>query len=116
MQIRILPSTSKKMKKNLDFHCSFTSLWTFYLSKLMKMYLQGIRITKFFVGIFKSLTKRAGSGAGSASGSLVKNTDPQPDPYQNVTDPEHYSRQKKYQSKLKFHSNSSFENTAQFLK
>ncbi len=55
----------------------------------------------FLLAFRKSLAKRAGSGAGSeaGSGSLnqvqgPKNPDPVPDPYQNVTDPEHCNKYK----------------------
>ncbi len=90
VQIRILPSKSEKMKKNLDF-CDF--FMTFYLRRMMLIYLQNERSMKtlreiiFFICFLRSLTKRAGSGSGacSASGSVShkygsEDPDPHPDP------------------------------------
>ncbi len=83
-RIRILPSTSKKIKKSLDFYCFVTSFWLFILEEWWKMNLRkGISTKNYFLfASWRSLTKRAGSGSGSAfaSGSVR---------YQNVTDPEH---------------------------
>jgi hypothetical protein len=42
--------------------------------------------TYFLLAFWKSLTKRAGSGSGSVN---QVNRSKDPDPYQNVTDPEH---------------------------
>ncbi len=51
----------------------------------------------FLLASWRSLTKRAGSGAGSVSGSAFVSVsqrngseDPHLDPYQHVTDPEHW--------------------------
>ncbi len=45
----------------------------------------------FLFESWRSLKKRAGSGAGSASGSVSQsNGYEDPDPYKNVTDPEHW--------------------------
>jgi hypothetical protein len=62
-------------------------LMTFYLWGLMQMYLQKVikQIRNFFfllLASWKSLTKRTGSGSWSLNQS--------PDPYQNVTNPEHW--------------------------
>jgi hypothetical protein len=67
IRIRILPSTSKKIKKKPWF----LLFWDFF----------DFLSLKNDVGILKATDKRAGSEAGSASGTA--------EPYQNVTDPEH---------------------------
>ncbi len=62
---------------------------TFYLRKMMQMYLQKVICRKtFFKLVFCWLIKIAGSG--SASGSISQrhgSADPDPDPHQNVMDP-----------------------------
>ncbi len=69
VQIWILPSKSKKLKKNLDFYCFWLLYDLFYRWRMMQMYLQkGVSINKkIFWPPWRSLTKRAGSGAGSVS-------------------------------------------------
>jgi hypothetical protein len=45
----------------------------------------------FWLASWKSMTKRAGSGAGSVN-QVYRAQDPDPDSYKNVTDPEHWSK------------------------
>ncbi len=79
----------EKSKKNLYFYCDF--FLTFYL---WRMYIQKViskKIIKkynyFLLESWRSLTKRAGYGSGSAS-QRYGSTDP--DPYKNITDPEQH--------------------------
>ncbi len=81
--IRILPSTSKKIKKNLDLYCFVTSLWLFIFKEWCKC-----KRNKH-----KSLEKK-NNFCLRLEGHWRKEQDPHPlvtsmDPYQNVTDPEH---------------------------
>ncbi len=101
IRIRILPSTSKKMKKSLDFYC-FLALYFLSLkndvnvpSKRNKH--KNLKKKDYFLSASWSLKKRAGSGAGSASGSVSQSYRSEDlhqhsDPYQNVTDPEHWQK------------------------
>ncbi len=73
------PSTSKKMKKSLDFYLLFCDFFmTFYLWRMMKMYFQKGTIKKLIKIIF----------CWQFEGHWRKEKDP--DPYQNVTFPEHW--------------------------
>ncbi len=63
--IRILPSSSKKSKKNLDSYCFVTSLWNFIFEKWCKCIIKKAKSRKTY---------------GSAD----------PDSYQNVTDQQHW--------------------------
>ncbi len=102
VRIRIFPSSSKySLKKtlnpsvlwllydfflkNLESFCFVTSLWLLIFGKWL-MYFQKVKRKKNLLPSWLSLTKIAGSWAGSVSqryGSAV------PDPYQNVRDPQH---------------------------
>ncbi len=94
------PDTSiivQNSKKNLDFYCFVTSFCFFIFEKLCKcsMYLQKVISRKtfwkisFLLASWSSLTKVGGSG--SASGSISqRHGSPDPDPHQNVMDPQHW--------------------------
>ncbi len=82
-RIRILPSTSKKIWKNLDFYILRP------LNNLLSLKTD-VNVPSVIKKAKKNWGERAGSGSGSASviqkhGSV----DPKSDPYRNVTDPEH---------------------------
>jgi hypothetical protein len=59
IRIQILPSTSKKMQKNLDFYCFVTSLWFFIFEEWYKCIFKKESALKletkkiFFVGNLK---------------------------------------------------------------
>ncbi len=77
LRLRILPSSSKNSKKNLDFYCFVTSLWLFIFEEWCK-----------FTGIPNLDPDPYVSGpSGSVSQRYWH-----PDPYQNVTDPQHCSK------------------------
>jgi hypothetical protein len=64
-------------------------LWESYKKKLWKKIF-------FFFASLKSMKKGVGSGAGSGSGAGARfisqrygSGDPEPDPHQNITDPQH---------------------------
>ncbi len=90
--LRILLSSRKNSKINLDSYCFVTSLWLFSLennvnvpsksNKQKKLY----KKISFLLASWRSMTKIAGSGSISQSHGSA---DPDPDPYQNVMDPEH---------------------------
>ncbi len=69
---------------------------TYYLWKLMKMYLQKVIIRKnfflnFFFGVFTVNDEKAGSGSVSEFGSISqRHGSADPDPHQNVMDPQHW--------------------------
>ncbi len=90
-RIRILLSSRKNIKKNLDSYCFVTSIWLFYLLK--DDVAQKIsKILRIFLSLsWRSLTKMAGSGvrAGSNPDSDSGTAETYPDPYQNITDPQH---------------------------
>jgi hypothetical protein len=90
--IRILPLSSKKKVGKTWFllFCDFFLI--LYLRKLIEMYLQKViskktlKKTNFLQASCWLLTKKEGSRSGSQRRGSA---DPDPDPYQNVTDPQH---------------------------
>ncbi len=91
IQIRILPSTSTKRKKKLDFYYFVIFYWPLYLkTDVLYMYLQKV-ISKqtskkhIFSWHLVSQWQKNRSGSGQWYGSA----NPDPNPYENVTDPEH---------------------------
>jgi hypothetical protein len=88
------PSINKqKINKNLDFYCSVTLNDFLFLKTGVNVPTESNKQIKetFFFGILE-VAKRAGSGAGSGArfgsvNQVYRSKDP--DPYQNVTDPEH---------------------------
>jgi hypothetical protein len=64
--IRILLSSSKNSKKNIDSYCYVTSLWLFTLKNDVNV-LSKSNKQKNLLAFWRSMTKIAGSGAGSIS-------------------------------------------------
>jgi hypothetical protein len=63
-----------------------------FLQKLITNKQNKLEKNLFFVGILKVTDKKAGSGASAGSINQVNGSkDPDLDPYQNVTDPEHWN-------------------------
>jgi hypothetical protein len=100
IRFRILLSSSKNSKKNLDSYCFVTSFGLFILENDVHVnvwYLQkviGRKIGKnlFFVGLLKVNDENRGSGSTSGFGSICQRlVSPDPDPHQNVMDQEHCS-------------------------
>ncbi len=90
VQIRILPATSKNVIWLLHV---FLSLKNGVNVPLKRIKYKNIN-TEIFVCLlvsWRSVTKRAGSGAGPVSQRYGSED---PIPYQNVTDPEHYQKYK----------------------
>ncbi len=98
--IRILLSPSKKSKKNLDSYCFVTSFWLFILENDVRVPSRSNKQKNFFKKLVfcchlgRSMTKIAGSGSASWSesgwiGRRYGSADPDPDPPQNVMDPQH---------------------------
>ncbi len=77
IRIRILLSSSRNSKKNLDFYCFVTSFWLFIFGKWCKC-------SSFLLESCRSTTKISGSGIRIHYGSA------DPDPYRIVMDPEHW--------------------------
>jgi hypothetical protein len=85
--IRILLPLSKNSKKYQLFRDFFL---TFYLWKMMWMYLQKVIFRKTcLLASWRSMMKLAGSGSGYIS-QMHGSADPDPDPHQNVLDPQHW--------------------------
>jgi hypothetical protein len=108
--VRILPSTSKIINKSLDFCCSVISNDSLSLKtdvnvptesntqnksgkKLIFCWHQNKsgKKTYFLLALHSPLTKRSGFRSGFLNQVYGSND---PDPYQNVTDPEHWSKLK----------------------
>ncbi len=90
------PYINKQNKKNLDLCCLPTdSLMTCSLKSDVNVHTESNMQKKFEKKIIlcwhleSHLTKRAGSGSGSEFFCQVYGSK-DPDPYQNVTDPEHW--------------------------
>ncbi len=81
--IRILISSSKNSKNNIDSYCFVTSLLLIYLRTMM--YLQKVISKKISLTSWRSLTKLTGSGSFSQRYGSAD-----PDPHQNVMDPQHW--------------------------
>ncbi len=85
--IRILPSSSKNSKKNLDFYSYVTSLYFLSLKKDVSVPSKSQKIRKnwkiVFVASWRSLTKIAGTRDGYRSVSHWYGS-AYPNPYQNV--------------------------------
>ncbi len=102
---RILLSSSKNNKKTLDFYCFVTSYDFWSVKSDVNVYTKRAprkHREKKFVGILNSLTKRTRSGSGSPSQRYGSED---PDPYKNVTAPEHYFRQQAQKFRKKLHFN-----------
>ncbi len=100
-RIRILLSFSKNNKKNLDFYCFVTSFWLFIFEKWCKcvpssksnMKKNCSQKISFLLASWKSMMKIAGSTLAPGSISQMhgsEDLDPDPDPPQNVMDPQHW--------------------------
>ncbi len=78
----------QKTKKKLDFYCFVTSLWLFICEEWCKWTFKKDKHNKknFLLASWSHWRKRSGSGAVS---QRLESEDP--DPYQNVTDPEHWT-------------------------
>jgi len=96
IRIRILISLRKYSKKNLDFYCFVTSFWLFIFVKWCKSTFKKVKCRKtfkkisFLLASWRSMMKIEGSA--SRSGSISQrhgSADPDPDPHQNVMDPQH---------------------------
>ncbi len=83
-------SSSKKGKKNLDFYCFVTSFWLFTVEKWCKVPSKSIMQKNFFFKLvflasWRSMMKIEGSGSISQ-----RHGSADPDPHQNVMDPQHW--------------------------
>ncbi len=95
---------SKNSKKNLDFYSFVTSFWLLIFEKWCKSTFKKYYAAKllknfcFLLASWRSMMKIEGSwsASGSWSGSICErhgSADPDPDPFQNVMDPEHWMDQ-----------------------
>ncbi len=87
LMIRILQSSSKISEKNLDSYCFLTSLGLLSLKNDVNVPSKSNKQKTYYFCwlVERSLTKIAGSGAGSISQS---HGSVDPDPSQNITDPQ----------------------------
>ncbi len=96
IQIRILPSRSKKISETLTSTVFLLLFLIFYLWKVMWIYPKKYRNkqkkfkkTYLLLAPCQPLTKKAGSGSRSGiSKSVVPYWSPDPDPYQYIMDPQ----------------------------
>jgi hypothetical protein len=94
----ILLSASKNSKTNLDSYCFVTSLWLFNLEKWCKCAFKkqkNLEKNSFLLGSWRSRTNIAGS---RSIGQRHWSADP--DPYQNVMDPQHCNRLQQFSTQL----------------
>ncbi len=85
IRLRILLSSSKHSKQNLDSYCFVTSFWLLTFEKWCLYLLKEISRKTFLLAYWRSMTKITGSGSiGQRHGSA------DPDPYQNVIAPQHW--------------------------
>ncbi len=93
IRIRILLSFSKNSKKNIDFYCFVASLWLFTFEKLCKSTFKNMQKNFFYIifllASWRSMMKIKGSGTISQRHGSA---DLDPDPHQNVMDPQHCQR------------------------
>jgi hypothetical protein len=83
VRIRILPTKSRKGKKNLDFYCFVTFFFTFINENWLNVPSKSNKQKTFLLASCHPLPKKAGSGC-------ERNRTADPDPYQNVKDPQYW--------------------------